>query len=270
MRLIHVHTRELEEYNGDFIPPYAILSHTWGKHEVTLQDLSKPDLKGYQGYRKIEGCCQQAAKDGLYYVWIDTCCIDKSSSAELSEGVNSMFQWYRNSAVCYVYMSDVLAADNAFSTSSDFRQSRWFKRGWTLQELLAPMELVFFDTHWEELQIGRISRSLPRSRDRVSSSFHDQEHYRNRLGLLSLISDITHIPKKALDTGDFSQFCAAARLAWAADRKTTRPEDRAYSLLGLLEVNMPLVYGEGNKAFIRLQEEVIKSRDDDSLLAWGY
>ncbi|KAI0842623.1 HET-domain-containing protein [Hypoxylon sp. FL0890] len=271
MRLLHVHTRELEEYSGEFTPPYAILSHTWCKHEVTFQDLSKPDHKSYQGYAKIDGCCQQAAKDGLDYVWIDTCCIDKSSSAELSEGINSMFQWYKNSAICYVYLSDVLANDDPFSTPSDFRQSRWFTRGWTLQELLAPMELVFFDTNWDEIQIGRITRSLgPARGDQISSAIQNQEHCLNRLGLLTLLSDITNIPKRALDTGDFSQFCAAARFAWAADRETTRVEDRAYSLLGLLEVNMPLVYGEGNKAFIRLQEEVIKSRDDDSLLAWGY
>ncbi|KAI1142576.1 HET-domain-containing protein [Hypoxylon sp. FL0543] len=271
MRLLQVYTRELKEYNGGFIPPYAILSHTWGKHEVTFQDLTKLDHKSFQGYTKVEGCCQQAAKDGLQYVWIDTCCIDKSSSAELSEGINSMFQWYKNSAVCYVYLSDVLANDDPFSTASDFRQSRWFRRGWTLQELLAPMELAFFDTNWDEIQIGRINRSSHLSRvGPRSSAIQNQAHYLNRLGLLRLLSDITNIPKKALDTGDFSQFCAAARFAWAADRETTRVEDRAYSLLGLLEVNMPLVYGEGNKAFKRLQEEVIKSRDDDSLLAWGY
>ncbi|KAI1416279.1 HET-domain-containing protein [Hypoxylon sp. FL1857] len=271
MRLLHVHTRELEEYSGEFIPPYAILSHTWSKHEVTFQELSKPDHKSYKGYTKIEGCCRQAAKDGLHYVWIDTCCIDKSSSAELSEGINSMFQWYRNAAVCYIYLSDVIAKDDPFNTPSDFRQSRWFTRGWTLQELLAPMELVFFDMHWDEIQIGRIKRCIGSSwADQISGASQNQEHYFNRLGLLSLLSDITNIPKRALDTGNFSQFCAAARFAWAADRETTRVEDRAYSLLGLLEVNMPLVYGEGSKAFIRLQEEVIKSRDDDSLLAWGY
>ncbi|OTB15097.1 hypothetical protein K445DRAFT_61431, partial [Daldinia sp. EC12] len=242
MRLLHVYNRKLEEFNGESIPPYAILSHTWGKHEVTFQDLSKWGHKILDGYTKIEGCCRRAAKDGLDYVWIDTCCIDKSSSAELSEGINSMFQWYKRSAVCYVYLSDVSADDDPFEVSSEFRRSRWFTRGWTLQELLAPMELVFFDKVWNEI----------------------------RIGLLTLLSDITNIPKKALDTGDFSKFCAAARLAWAANRKTTRIEDVAYSLLGLLEVNMPLLYGEGEKAFLRLQEEIIKSRNDDSLLAWGY
>ncbi|KAI2777450.1 HET-domain-containing protein [Daldinia loculata] len=270
MRLLHVHTRKLEEFNGDSIPPYAILSHTWCKHEITFQDLLKWGPKILDGYAKIEGCCQQAAKDGLHYVWIDTCCIDKSSSAELSEGINSMFQWYKRSMVCYIYLADVSAEDDPYELSSEFRRSRWFTRGWTLQETLAPMELVFFDKTWNQIQVGRLIRAANSYRGQNSSALPSQEKYLNRLGLLTLLSDITNIPKKALDTGDFSKFCAAARLAWAANRKTTRVEDVAYSLLGLLEVNMPLLYGEGDKAFLRLQEEIIKSRNDDSLLAWGY
>ncbi|KAI0108205.1 HET-domain-containing protein [Daldinia grandis] len=270
MRLLHVHTRKLEEFNGDSIPPYAILSHTWCEHEITFQDLMKWGRKVLDGHAKIEGCCQQAAKDGLHYVWIDTCCIDKSSSAELSEGINSMFQWYKRSAVCYIYLADVSAEDDPFELSSDFRRSRWFTRGWTLQETLAPMELAFFDKTWNQIRVGRLIRAANSYRNQDSSELPSQERYLNRLGLLSLLSDITNIPKKALDTGDFSNFCAAARLAWAANRKTTRIEDVAYSLLGLLEVNMPLLYGEGDKAFLRLQEEIMKSRNDDSLLAWGY
>ncbi|KAI2639152.1 HET-domain-containing protein [Hypomontagnella submonticulosa] len=268
MRLLHVHTRELEEYNGKTTPPYAILSHTWGAREVNFQDISKPDHKSYKAYAKIEGCCQQAIKDGLSYVWIDTCCIDKSSSAELSEGINSMFQWYKKSTVCYIYLADVSAEDDPFTIPSEFRDSRWWTRGWTLQELLAPMELVFFDKDWNEARVGRLNRLS--SLHRYDPAYYNQEKYRDRLALLNLLSDITNIPKQALDTGNFSQYCAAARLAWAASRETTRVEDRAYSLLGLLEVNMPLLYGEGHKAFLRLQEEVVKSRNDDSLLAWGY
>ncbi|KAF3058392.1 Vegetative incompatibility protein HET-E-1 [Daldinia childiae] len=264
MRLLHVHTRRLEEFNGDSIPPYAILSHTWSKHEITFQDLSKWGRKILDGYAKIEGCCRQAAKDGLHYVWIDTCCIDKSSSAELSEGINSMFQWYKRSTVCYVYLADVSAEDDPFELSSEFRRSRWFTRGWTLQELLGPMELIFFDKTWNQVRIGRLIRAANSLRDQDLNAPFCQRKYLNRLGLLALLSEITNIPKKALDTGNFSKFCAAARLAWAANRKTTRVEDMAYSLLGLLEVNMPLLYGEGDKAFLRLQEEIIKSRNDDS------
>ncbi|KAI0849305.1 HET-domain-containing protein [Daldinia vernicosa] len=270
MRLLHVYTRKLEEFNGDSIPPYAILSHTWCKYEITFQDLLKWGPKILDGYTKIDGCCRQAAKDGLDYVWIDTCCIDKSSSAELSEGINSMFQWYKRSKVCYIYLADVSAEDDPFEISSGFRRSRWFTRGWTLQEILAPMELIFFDKAWNQIKIGWLIRVANPSRGQDLSTLPRQGKYFNRLDLLSLLSEITNIPKKALDTGDLSKFCAAARLAWAANRKTTRIEDVAYSLLGLLEVNMPLLYGEGDKAFLRLQEEIIKSRNDDSLLAWGY
>ncbi|KAI8959869.1 hypothetical protein F5Y11DRAFT_350078 [Daldinia sp. FL1419] len=247
--------------------PIDLGSHTWWKHEVTFQDILTRSYKFLDGYAKIDGCCRQAAKDGLHYVWIDTCCIDKSSSAELSEGINSMFQWYKRSTVCYVYLVDVSNDDDPFA---EFRQSRWFTRGWTLQELLAPMEVVFFDKAWKEIKVGRLIRAEHMLRGQPQGIVPSQEKYLNRLGLLTLLSDITNIPKKALDTGDFSRFCAAARLAWAANRTTTRIEDRAYSLLGLLEVNMPLLYGEGEKAFQRLQEEIIKSRNDDSLLAWGY
>src|SRR5204863_8204286 len=131
-------------------PPYAILSHTWqGEDEITFNDLTKNDAKDNAkdkaGYKKINFCAQQAERDGLRYFWVDTCCIDKSNSSELSEAINSMFRWYQNAAKCYVYLSDVLItqrrASNEFfelSLESAFRASRWFTRGWTLQELLAP------------------------------------------------------------------------------------------------------------------------------------
>ncbi|KAI0008105.1 HET-domain-containing protein [Xylariaceae sp. FL0662B] len=268
MRLLNVDTRQLEEFVGEERPHYAILSHTWGRHEVTFHDLLRSDVETHEGYAKLHGCCQRARNDGYRYVWIDTCCIDKSSSAELSEGINSMFQWYKQSAICYVYLADVSADDDPFSDSSELRSSRWFTRGWTLQELLAPRALIFFDKAWVQLKVGRLDRSVstwpPR---RTSETFNK---YRNPFIVIDLLSEITRIPKLVLDTGNFSQFCAAARLAWAADRRTTRVEDRAYSLLGLLEVNMPLLYGEENRAFLRLQEEVIRSRDDLSILAWGF
>ena len=130
---------------GDDIPQYAILSHTWGAEEVTFGDLIDGTGKSKAGYDKIRFCAQQAANDGLQYFWVDTCCIDKSSSAELQEAINSMFRWYQNAAKCYVYLSDVsIRKRKASDWSSDytwesaFRSSRWFTRGWTLQELLAP------------------------------------------------------------------------------------------------------------------------------------
>ncbi|RYP17697.1 hypothetical protein DL765_004375 [Monosporascus sp. GIB2] len=246
MRLLNVDSRQLEEYIGERIPPYAILSHTWADSEVTFQDLAKPDHATKPAYAKIQGCCQQAIRDGHNYVWIDTCCIDKSSSAELSEAINSMYKWYKDSEVCYVYLADVSALDSPSDEGSEFRRSRWFTRGWTLQELLAPRSLRFFDKNWDRIRIGATS---------------DRKNH--------LLSEITGIPIEAI-TGNINGFCAAARLGWAAERKTTRVEDAAYSLLGLLDVNMPLLYGEGPKAFKRLQEEILKTRYDDSILAAGY
>jgi hypothetical protein len=135
----------------DNIPPYAILSHTWGEdeQEVTLQDVMQGKGKGKEGYRKIEFCGKQATSDGLHYFWVDTCCIDKSSSAELQESLNSMFGWYQNAAKCYVYLADVprKAEVNGLRRADwklDLRASRWFHRGWTLQELLAPSTVEFF------------------------------------------------------------------------------------------------------------------------------
>ncbi|RYP50925.1 hypothetical protein DL768_003650 [Monosporascus sp. mg162] len=247
MRLLNVHSREPEEYIGDDIPPYAILSHTWSDSEVIFQDLSKPDLATKPAYAKIEGCCQQAIRDGHGYVWIDTCCIDKSSSAELSEAINSMYQWYKASRVCYVYLADISASDDPFRKDSEFRRSRWFTRGWTLQELIASRNVCFFNKNWADLHVAK------------ATEFSQQD----------LLSEITGIPTEAI-AGYIDSFCAAARLGWAAERKTTRVEDVAYSLLGLLDVNMPLLYGEGRKAFRRLQEEILKTRGDHSILAAGY
>jgi hypothetical protein len=142
MRLIEASTYKLHEFSGDRIPSYAILSHRWEKQEVSLSDLENG--KGFEmaGFAKIRGCCTQAALDGFQYVWIDTCCIDKTSSADLSEAINSMYQWYRNAQVCYAYLSDALKGGQG---NKHFSKSKWFTRGWTLQELLAPSFLVFYD-----------------------------------------------------------------------------------------------------------------------------
>jgi hypothetical protein len=254
MRLINCSTLQLEEFFGSAIPPYAILSHTWGDDEVTFADVPFDEsTKARKGYRKIEFTCKQTSRDGLNYAWVDTCCIDKSSSSELSEAINSMFNWYRNSDYCYAYLSDVQEAD----MSRSFSESRWFKRGWTLQELVAPKEVIFYDREWS--------------------------HIGKRSDHVDWISGITGIDPEVLDKppesngGDdeddrmaaLSSACVAKRLSWASRRETTRLEDIAYCLLGIFDVNMPLLYGEGDRAFLRLQEEIIARTDDDSILAWG-
>ncbi len=282
MRLLNVDSRRLEEYIGDdAAPSYAILSHTWGGDEVTFQDLSNPEHRSKRGYEKIEGCCQQAVKDGHQYVWIDTCCIDKSSSAELSEAINSMYKWYKESKVCYVYLVDVSPGDSIHELDSEFRRSRWFTRGWTLQELLAPSYLEFYDKCWRPIGFStrptRPCGLVPRrptswaadATSSVASTLLEEVAIIPSI-TSTLLEDITGIPSDVFISGDVAKYCAAAVLAWAAHRETTRIEDSAYSLLGLLDLNMPLLYGEGSRAFQRLQEEILASRHDESILAAGY
>ncbi|KAI0548470.1 heterokaryon incompatibility protein-domain-containing protein [Xylaria curta] len=262
MHLLNVRTRQLQEFIGNSIPPYAILSHTWGEDEVLFQDLSTPEHKEKLGYHKIEGCCQQAIDDGINFVWIDTCCIDKKSSAELSEAINSMFRWYGEAQVCYVYLVDVLGIVGSDELYSTFRHSKWFTRGWTLQELIAPTNIRFLDTMW--LTIYYINKE----------SYSD---WNNRNIYNHMIEEITGIRRwynyafeKLNDKERYTDVPIATKLSWASGRRTARVEDMAYCLLGLLEISMPLLYGEGHKAFLRLQEEFLKKHHDPTILCRGF
>jgi hypothetical protein len=230
----------LTKFIGGKIPSYAILSHTWeaDNEEVTFEDMINGVGIGKVGYRKIRFCGEQAQKDGLQYFWVDSCCIDKSSSAELSEAINSMFRWYRNAAKCYVYLSDVSTGDPNQPTQvsqrpyeSAFRQSRWFTRGWTLQELLAPLSVEFFSREGELLGD---KKSLERQ-----------------------IHEITGIAVRALQGNSMSEFRVRERFSWATKRETTIEEDQAYCLLGIFDIHLPAVYGEGKEtAFHRLRREI--------------
>jgi len=245
MRLLNVKSRLFEEFVGKY-PLYAILSHTWEEEEVTFQDYQSGSYENLAGFSKIDNCCRIASDMGLEYAWIDTCCIDKSSSTELQESINSMFQWYRNSSYCVTYLSDVSASQTPFWIPY-FDRSRWFTRGWTLQELLASDKLGFFDQEWN--LIGAMW------------DLRTQEQ----------VERITGIDRRFLqDTDSIFQASVAIRMSWASCRSTTRQEDMAYCLLGLFDVNMPLLYGEGTKAFARLQEEIIKKSDDETIFAWHY
>ncbi|KAH7076984.1 heterokaryon incompatibility protein-domain-containing protein [Paraphoma chrysanthemicola] len=263
MRLLDATTQIFREFDDSYIPAYAILSHRWEDGEVTYQELRDEPAKAKRkkGFQKIQLCCRHALKENLDYAWIDTCCIDKSSSAELSESINSMYRWYRNAAVCYAYLSDVQARpeskkhdnsrrllSNEEPIASEFRASKWWSRGWTLQELIAPQNLKFFASDGQEgwAELG------------------------GKRALLPLVKQITGIPRDILRGADVRICSIAMRMSWASDRETTRLEDRAYCLLGIFDVNMPLLYGEGKKAFLRLQEEIMKQSDDQTLFAWQH
>ncbi|KAJ8123311.1 hypothetical protein O1611_g9624 [Lasiodiplodia mahajangana] len=252
---------EIQEFLGDSIPKYAILSHTWGEDEVTFKDMQHLDerVKAKQGFKKIAGTCDQALRDGLSWAWVDTCCIDKSSSADLSEAINSMYAWYGNATRCYAYLVDVPTGDDPFAEQSAFRKSRWFTRAWTLQELVAPTDVVFYDNGWQIIGVkwDFMSPYLPEHQHGPGTRFAE------------LLEEVTEIPDRCLMkyTSPHS-YSVAKRMSWASKRDCTRVEDSAYSLMGLFGVNMPLLYGEGTKAFVRLQEEIMKEIDDHSLFAW--
>ncbi|GAB1312028.1 Beta transducin-like protein HET-E2C [Madurella fahalii] len=225
------------------IPPYAILSHTWGDEEVLFRDLVDGTAKKKAGYAKIQFCGDQAWRDGLKYFWIDTCCIDKSDAAELQHALHSMFQWYRGAEKCYVYLTDVSTrkrdADGNCNWELAFRNCKWFTRGWTLQELIAPTAVEFFSK--EGAYLGD-KRSLGQQ-----------------------ICNATGIPLGALQSNALSDFSIEERMSWVKNRNTTRKEDKAYSLFGIFDVCMPILYGEGeDRAFKRLREEISK---DDRYLA---
>ncbi|KAI0645139.1 heterokaryon incompatibility protein-domain-containing protein [Trametes meyenii] len=256
MWLLRTSTAELEHFNSPFDVKggYAILSHVWQDHEQCFQDLQALRTQlAVTGYKhrlrsrvsaKIRDCCILAKSHGYDWLWIDTCCIDRTSSAELSEAINSMYEWYAYSQVCYAYLHDVPNTRDLYSRDSRFRDSRWFTRGWTLQELIAPRSLVFLAEDWSVLG--------------------------TKAGLADLLETITGVDADVLTfRRDLGSVSVARRMSWASHRKTTRPEDEAYSLMGIFGVHMATIYGEGHRAFRRLQEEILKRTSDQTLFAWG-
>ena len=231
---------------------YAILSHTWEAREQTYQDVRtieercKATGESPLGYvcEKIRKCCEISQHDGYRWAWIDTCCIDKTSSTELSEAINSMWRWYVCAEVCYAYLADVPSDCELDKPNSPFRNSRWHKRGWTLQELLAPALVIFLANDWKS--IGTKQR------------------------LATLLNSITSVRIRVLQRAEsIFSVSVAERMSWAATRFTTRVEDEAYCLLGIFGITMPTLYGEGTQAFRRLQQEIARQSQDASLFAWG-
>ena len=280
MRLLHARDLTLRDFVGNNIPVYAIVSHRWSEAELSYQTFLRDkeqyvsgSLQNY-GWTKIVKAAKLALQDDVQWIWIDTICINKESSAELTEAINSMYDWYKYADICFVFLPDVHSdaedmpegsTEPTFTAEVDinihrpadytpvpmyedeFIQSDWFKRSWTLQELLAPGSVIFFDSKFQSLGT------------------------RNTLALL--ITKATSIPQAFLGGGtwlrwDATKACVAERMKWASRRDATRNEDKAYSMLGLFQVNLPLLYGEGNRAFRRLQIEIIRETKDESILAW--
>jgi len=275
MRLLNTHTLELDSFVK--APPYAILSHTWEDDEILFEDvqLGREHLAGCtkRGLAKIIDSCQVAKDDGWDHIWIDTCCIDKASSAELSEAINSMFLWYAGAQVCYVFLADCL--DSASSLARSNWPFKWCTRGWTLQELVAPYDVRFYNANWELLGTrhtlaeaisactGIDKLILRRHRDscpRANSREKPIPRY-----AMCFECHTVNSSRRLLDS-----FSVATRMSWVSRRETTREEDIAYCVLGIFNVNLPLLYGEGClRAFSRLQDAIVNRSNDQSILVWG-
>lgn len=245
MRFINTTSLEFREVSGLDLSRlkngYAVLSHRWtlGNDEIQFADVvsKETDLRTKDGYAKFAGACALAKTLGYDLLWIDTCCINKANSTELSEAINSMYRWYAESRICIAYLQDV-------TTQVEIRQSEWFNRGWTLQELIAPASVRFYSGKWNYLG--------------------------DKASLSELLISKTGVPADILKGKGAPQTCSIAqRMSWAAKRTTTRVEDRAYSLMGLFDVNMPMIYGEREQAFMRLQEHIIAKSTDESIFVWS-
>jgi len=287
MYLINVVTYLLKYFvDIDDCPDYAALSHRWGatEDELTFQEIEHITERTLQklGWQKLVRSCEAAKNLKCDWVWIDTCCIDKKSNAELQEAINSMWNVYSKAAVCMAYLNDVqyspMVDEDGFNSTmatdldildgqafpnwlveQSFESSQWFTRGWTLQELLAPRNVVFFAPDWRP--------------------------FGTRNGLSQMIAHISEIPAETLHFENQSTtsqsanrmrqranyirgYSTATKLSWAAKRRTKRIEDQAYSLLGLFNIQMPLLYGEGRTAFERLQKQLLEENGDPTLLLW--
>lgn len=241
MRFLNTSTLQFEQIPDSELHlkenQYAILSHRWGadKDEISFEDVRlSTDFSNKKGFNKIKGFCE-AVSANCRFGWVDTCCIHKDNLSELSEAINSMYRWYQGSKICIVYLEDV--------PQKQLTDSEWFNRGWTLQELIGPKNVTFFDHDWNI--IG------------------------TKTELITDLSRKTRIPEGILSHNMKLSACSVAqRMSWGANRETTRVEDRAYSLMGIFDINMPMIYGEREKAFLRLQQQIIQKSKDESIFAW--
>jgi hypothetical protein len=247
MRLLNVYNLKLVEFSDDKRPAYAIASHRWDEHEATFVDVRDTQNTSTTGYQKVKDFAKYV-KDhvsGVDWLWIDTCCINKDSTAELSKAINLMFEWYYQADVCLAYLRDVEEVRDELR----FQQSEWFERGWTLQELLAPRVVVFLTRTWEVIGNKGASTNEYKSTN-VGDSIEDA------------IAEITNVPREVLQEYQrSSQLSTQEKIQWMEGRKATEEEDLTYALFGILNVSLAVIYGERGRARDRLLA-VLREREE--------
>jgi hypothetical protein len=229
---------------------YVMLSHRWEAKEPLLHDIQDKvvyELEPVDGMRKLQSFCKVARDAGYRWAWSDTCCIDKSSNVELQESVNTMFVWYRHSALTMIYLSDVSRS----SKSGALAESAWNERGWTVQEFLAPNVVIFYQKDWSLYLDDR----TPNHKESVE--------------IMQELAYATGIDLRALVNFQPGMRGAREKLQWASRRVTTWQEDIAYSLFGIFGVHLPVIYGEKKQhALGRLLQEIIARSGDITALDW--
>ncbi|KAI6007493.1 hypothetical protein EDC04DRAFT_2611339 [Pisolithus marmoratus] len=236
MYLLNVATQQLEDIHE--LRPYAILSHALQAGEtVYFHQVGTESVRMQPGYEKVETCCEPARQGGLKYIWTDTCCANANNSAAYTETTTLAYTWYQQAHVCYTYLDDVDGSEDSREKHSTFKRSRWFRLTWTLGELSAPKHVLLRERLDNDRNEGRPFECIHR----------DALEYPERVPCFSI----------------------ATRMSWARGRTSTKHEDRVYALMGLFGVNLPILYGEGEtRTFLKLQNEILKTTDDQSIFAW--
>lgn len=256
MRLLNVYSLEFSNFQPQMLPPYAAASHRWNispDFEVSLRDFREGRASSKPGFQKLQSFCnfvKTQLKD-IQWLWMDTCCINQENHHEVSKAVNSMFKWYQSATVCLAYLADV--TDNRLDASG----SEWFRRGWTLQELLAPELVIFLSRDWRVIGhkgTARISETCSSVAPELGPS------------LIEDVAKLTHIPEEVLICYEASKkYTSEVKLQWRGERKTTEPEDRAYCMLGIFGVTMSLIYGEGESEALRRMLKKLSRQQDTAI-----
>ncbi|KAJ8519460.1 hypothetical protein ONZ45_g3573 [Pleurotus djamor] len=265
---------------------YAILSHTWANRELGFRDVNVEggmgvgSLEKKEGYAKLDGMCRVAGEFMCRYVWFDAVCIDKSNTMEMEETIHSMWKWYQNAYICIVHLSNTNLKLPSYPANSSvsptgprrrgdskrkqLKEDPWFRRGWTLPELLAPKRIKFYLGDWTKMD-QRVGRRFDICRVQEEGFDFGAEYVQ----FLRLVADAATVPVCAVKQFSLRTHSAPEVFHWISKRITTRPEDLSYCLMGMLDIHIPIIYGEGHEnAFYRLQSACLQSSPSRLIFHW--